>query len=412
MKVLHLTGKDYFGAGRAAYRLHKGLLKEGVESLMFVGDKHTNDDTVLNVQNSLLHKFFKKVLIKLEKHWLNISGERTNSMFSSGIHGFSLAKKVNAMNPDIIHVHWINRGYMKLNEILKMKAPVVITMHDVWYFTGGCHYTKGCSKFTNKCGKCPQLNSNESDDISTYIQSLKKNTYKKKKIHFIAPSHWMKSEAERSSLLKDQNVHHLSNGIDAAVFSYQTRARARFDFSQDKKLVLYAAVDATSDDNKGFKLLNEAIHFLDKDHFELVVIGGKKEDAYLINGIKIHNVGYIGDDKLLIDYLSASDVVVVPSKHENLSNLIMESLSCSKPVVAFNIGGNSDMITHEKNGYLAKPFDSEDLANGLRWCVNDEDRNAQLSANARQTIEEQYSIDRVSKSHLDLYSKIIEGLND
>ena len=412
MRVVHLTGKDYFGAGRAAYRLHKGLQRAGVDSLMLVGDKRSDDDSVINVQSGFINMIKKKILTKLEKRFIKRDCNNLNGMFSTGIHGFSIAKTVNSYHPDIIHLHWINRGYMKLSDVLKLEAPVVITMHDVWYFTGICHYAKNCQSFTTECGNCVQIGSKQRTDVCTYIQTLKQEIYKKKTIDFIAPSRWMQSEALKSHLLKNQKVHHLSNGIDTSVFSYNKSARKKLGLPMDKKLVLFAAVDATSDENKGFDLLSQAIDQLDENRFELIVIGGSEEDQFPGKTITIHNIGYVGDDALLIDYLSSTDVVVVPSKQENLSNLIMEGLSCSKPVVAFGIGGNGDMIRHKENGYLAVPFDTKDLADGIGWCVENEERTIQLSQNARQQVESIFGIDEVSKRHIECYSRIMEEHND
>nr|WP_319398936.1 glycosyltransferase [uncultured Carboxylicivirga sp.] len=412
MRVVHVTGKDYFGAGRAAYRLHKGLQLSGVDSLMLVGDKHSDDPSVINIQQGLYKRFRKKLLIKLEKYWLQKAGKQNDHMFSSGIHAFSVASKINSYNADVVHIHWINRGFMKLSDILQIKAPVFITMHDMWYFTGGCHYEKGCEHFQDGCGRCHVLNSENTNDASRVINALKDRIYKRKEIHFIAPSTWMYSEALRSSLLHDQQVVHLSNGILAKQFDLQRINRELLGFNFDKKLVLFAAVDATSDENKGFHLLNQAIDLLDKNRFELIVIGGSKDDQFPEKDITIHSVGYIGDDATLIQYLSVADVVVVPSMQENLSNLIMESLSCSKPVVAFQTGGNGDMIKHQYNGYLASPFNIHDLADGIRWCV-DEKRSEELSLNARSTIENNFDIEVVSQKHIDLYTKILnDGSND
>jgi len=412
MRVVHLTGKDYFGAGRAAYRLHKGLQHAGVDSLMLVGDKHSDDDSVINVQSGFFNKIKKKILIKLEKRFIKKDGSILNGMFSTGIHGFSIAKIVNSYHPDIIHLHWINRGYMKLSDVLKLEAPIVVTMHDVWYFSGICHYTKGCTLFSSRCGSCMQLTSQNSEDVSIFIQRLKQEIYTKKKIDFIAPSRWMQSEALQSHLLKNQKVHHLSNGIDTSIFSYSKSARKRLGLPIAKKLVLFAAVDATSDENKGFDLLSQAIDQLDNNRFELIVIGGREEDQFPGKTINIHNIGYVGDDALLIDYLSAADVVVVPSRQENLSNLIMEGLSCSRPVVAFNIGGNGDMIRHKANGYLADPFNTKDLAEGIGWCVENGERFKQLTQNARQMVVDNFRMHEVSERHIDCYVRILEEQND
>ena len=74
-----------------------------------------------------------------------------------------------------------------------------------------------------------------------------------------------------------------------------------------------------------------------------------------------------------------------PSLQENLANSIVEGLACGIPVVAFDIGGNKDMIDHMENGYLAKAKNSEDMSNGIKWVI--ENKNYfKLSENARKKV--------------------------
>ena len=118
--------------------------------------------------------------------------------------------------------------------------------------------------------------------------------------------------------------------------------------------------------------------------------------------INVIFVGYISDSHTLAALYSLADVMVVPSLTENLSNAIMESLSCGTPVVGFDIGGNSDMIDHQKNGYLAKEKDSEDLAQGIEWCLAHNVKGT-LSKNAQKKVMENYTIEKVSEQYKALY---------
>jgi len=84
----------------------------------------------------------------------------------------------------------------------------------------------------------------------------------------------------------------------------------------------------------------------------------------------------------------------------------MESLACATPVVAFDIGGNSDMIKHKVNGYLAKPFETADLANGIEWILDHSEYN-QLSASARKKVEEKFSEKIIVEKYTRLYKQIL-----
>ena len=98
--------------------------------------------------------------------------------------------------------------------------------------------------------------------------------------------------------------------------------------------------------------------------------------------------------------------MIVPSLQENLSNAIMESLCCATPVVGFRIGGNSDMIVHKKTGYLATPFEPEDLKNGIEWVLNSPDYDT-LCKNAREKVIKEFDSAVVAKQYIELYKKIL-----
>ena len=81
----------------------------------------------------------------------------------------------------------------------------------------------------------------------------------------------------------------------------------------------------------------------------------------------------------------------------------MESLSCGTPCVAFKIGGIPDLIEHKGNGYLAAPFDPEDLAQGIYWVLEDEKRHERLSSRAREKVIEEFDIKLISRKYMEMY---------
>ena len=138
----------------------------------------------------------------------------------------------------------------------------------------------------------------------------------------------------------------------------------------------------------------------------LYLVVRKQELPLQFEHIHVTFVGYIGDSHVLAALYSIADVMVVPSLTENLSNTIMESLSCGTPVVGFDIGGNSDMIDHKKNGYLAKERDCEDMAKGIEWCLVHNADNV-LSENAREKVMDNYTIEKVSEQYKQLYESLL-----
>ncbi len=102
---------------------------------------------------------------------------------------------------------------------------------------------------------------------------------------------------------------------------------------------------------------------------------------------------------------AAADVFVAPSMQENLPNTIMEALACGTPCVAFNIGGISDLIDHQQNGYLAAPYEIDDLARGIAWVLEDDGRAKWLAANGRQKVEREFELNMIARRYLNLYQE-------
>ena len=281
----------------------------------------------------------------------------------------------------------------------------------MWPFTGGCHYDAGCDKYQNECGSCPILMSSKNNDISRKIIRKKLNVFKsKEEITVVGLSKWLADCARKSAVFKNENVINLPNPIDTNQFKSIDKEVARdiLNLPQDKRLVLFGAINATGDARKGFKELSSAIQLIDNDNVELFVFGSSTPKESQNFNRNVHYLGHIYDDVTLRIVYSAADVMVVPSLQENLSNTIMESMACGTPVVAFDIGGNRDLIDHQINGYLSKPYDSMDLARGINWVINNVMTSSELSVNSVNKIKTAFDEKIVVKKYIDLYKEITE----
>lgn len=408
MKVLILSHSDVMGgAARAAFRLHKGLLTIGVDSQMLVAVKGSDDPRVMSTTTGLLYRIFVSLKFRSEKLYASLFG--ANAHFSvARMRNRKTVKLINQINPDVVHLHWVNGGMLAIEDIRKIRPKIVWSMHDNWLITGGCHVHHGCMRYVNDCGKCPVLDSSKEHDISRRVLIRKKHVFSSlDKITVVALSKWMYRISTKSPLLKNHDLKQLPNPIDSDVFTITDKetGRKRFNLPQNKKLILFGAVNATSDINKGYTQLVSALEEV-KSEAELVVFGsdGSGEDSLMT--FKTYFTGYLDNDHDLISLYNAADLMVVPSLQENLSNAIMEALSCGTPVVAFNIGGNSDMIDHQSNGYLAETKESKDLANGIDWVLNHPDYDS-LSQYCREKVLKNFSEKVVAQKYSELYSELI-----
>ena len=411
MKVLIVNTYDITGgAAVATFRLHQALLSAGVDSQMLVQSKISDDFTVLGPKSSL-NKFFAQLRPTFDNFPISFYRKRSKTLFSPAWVPFSgIVTCINALKPDVVHLHWIGGGMMRIEDIAKIKAPIVWSLHDMWAFTGGCHYDEDCGGYKNQCGNCKVLASNKLNDISrkTFKRKIKEFS-KIKNLTIVGLSKWLTHEAKESILFSNKLVINVPNPINTNVFApfNQSLARDLLNLPKDKKLVLFGAVGATTDLRKGFKELAEALAILDFEDIEFVVFGSSQPKETQGFKFKVHYLGHLHDTISLRILYNAADVMVVPSLQENLSNVILESLACGTPVVAFNIGGNSDMIDHKKNGYLAQPFDSSDLAKGIEWVLYHSDTSELLSA-ARKKVHENFDSRVVVKKYIALYEKILK----
>ncbi len=408
MKVLLLSESDIDGgAARAAYRLHKGLQATGITSQMLVRAKFSNDNSVITQKSAIT-----KIGPTLNSLPLNLYPKRTNSMFSVQWFIDSLASKADQLNPDLVNLHWICNGFLKIETIAKLNKPVLWTLHDMWAFTGGCHYTQGCNRYIQSCGTCPQIQSQHNNDLSSWIWRRKQKAWQRLNLTIVSPSVWLAKCAKESSLFRNIRIDVIPNGIDINKYKPLNKnfAREVLNLPQEKLLILFGAGGGISDPRKGFHYLQEALQHLSqtawKDKIELVVFGSEQSQSQSESGFKYNFLGKLSDDITLALVYSAADVFVAPSIQDNLSNTVMEAIACGLPCTAFNIGGMPDLIEHQQNGYLAVPYKTEDLAQGMIWILENRERHQKLRDRARQKAEVEFSQEIQARNYLSLFNEI------
>ena len=410
MKILLVNFSDLDGgAAKATYRLHRALLNEGISSQMLVQIKSSDDHTVLAPESNL-----NKLITKIQG-FINPLPLRKykpigpfSTLFSPSLY---VVDRINKINPDVVHLHWINAGMLQIEDLEKINAPIVWTLHDNWAFTGGCHIMLECEKYKHNCGACPQLQSTKEHDISRKIWNRKKKAFSNlHKLTIVGVSNWITNCSKVSTLLKDKKHICLPNLINTTVFKPFNKEQSRllWNLPKDKKLVLFGATKALSDKNKGFKELSEALENLKDLNIELVVFGGSalKESKNFM--FKTHYIGSLHDEVSLVTLYSAVDVMVVPSRQESFGQTASEAMSCATPVVAFGHTGLLDIIDHKNNGYLAEPFESSDLLNGIEWVLNS-DNYEELCKNARNKVLAKFDSQVISSKFIELYDEIINS---
>ncbi len=414
MKVLLLNTADRDGgAARAAQRLHQGLDHQGLDCQMWVQSR-TGQNPQVRGPKTRFAQGVAQARLSLDALPLKRYPQRQDQTFSVQWVPDQLAPAIAQWQPDVINLHWINEAFVRLESLAQWHRPLVWTLHDMWPFTGGCHYAFDCDRYTEQCGQCPQLGSDRPQDLSHQIWQRKAQTWKNLDLTVVTVSHWLADCARRSSLFGPRPIEVIANGIDTELYRPIDRqwARQLLQLPQDKALILFGAVSATGDRRKGFHLLQPALQRLCRaeewrDRLELVVFGSEQPADPPDFGTQVHYLGSFRDDLSLALVYAAADLFVLPSLEENLANTIMEALACGTPCVAFKVGGMPDLIEHERNGYLAQPYDIKDLAQGLAWVLSDPARRHRLSARSREKVLEEFTQARQAQAYKQLFRYLL-----
>lgn len=411
MRVLHLNTDDQAGAARSAFRLHQGLQRlPEFESVFVVGRSKLESRLSRPLEPAFMARVTKEIYSSFNRYLAGRVADDWRILVSFNRLPRLTAPFVARFQPDIIHLHWIGNGFLPLANIARFRRPVVWTMHDMWSFTGGCHYDLGCNGYRETCGTCPMVKDSFARRLVRWSYQQKQSAYHRQAITFIAPSLWLAECARRSSLLSRQRVEQIPYGLDLELFFPWDKSAARneLDLPHDKKILLFGAVQA--DRRKGLQHLLAALRQLRQsstsDQLCLATFGHIPE-ALRHLGFPLHSFGRIHDDRKLTRIYAACDIFLAPSEQDNLPNTVLEAMACGVPCLAFSIGGMPDMIQHQQTGFLATPFDVAEFAAGVRWILSDPERQRHISQNARKQAETRFGLLRQAQAYAHIYQELL-----
>ncbi len=421
MRVLIVnTSERMGGAALAANRLVEALNNNGVKAKMLVRDKETDNITVVGLGNAV-----KGRLNFLWERWcvywnLHLGRKRLFELDIANT-GYDITSLREFKEADVIHLNWINQGMLSIadiRKILESGKPVVWTMHDAWPATAICHYTQGCKAYTSTCRNCKMLPDNGGPkDLAYRVWKKKAAMIDGQHISFVTCSRWLEGLAKKSALLTGQSITAIPNPIDTRVFCKkdQQEARKRAGLPLDKKIILFVS-QRVNDRRKGMDFMIEAIDKMIAEHPEMkdtaavAILGGHSEDFTGHLRLPAYPLGYVSDEKKIVDVYNSADVFVLPSLEDNLPNTVMEAMACGVPCVGFKVGGITEEIDHEKNGYVAQYRDSSDLAKGIYWVMEEADRAA-LSESAVKKVASSYSQHLIALKYIEVYNHALAFKN-
>lgn len=361
MKVLQINSVCGIGStGRIATDIHQILLDQGHESYIAYGrGLPMNCDSAIRIGTKYDNYAHVALTRIYDKH--GFGSKKATKEF---------IKKVEELNPDVIHLHNIHGYYINIELLFdylkKADKPVIWTLHDCWAFTGHCAYFDfvHCNKWNVECDKCPQK--------KTYPASLifdnSKNNYVMKKEIFtgiknmtiVTPSKWLK-KIVKYSFLGGYNIKVINNGIDLQAFRH-TESDFRDRYELENKFVILG-VASVWDSRKGFDYFIELSKRLEDD--EVIVLVGLSEKQIKKLPENIIGIARTNSVKELVEIYSASSVFVNSTLEDNFPTTNLESIACGTPIISFATGGSVESVDNSY-GYIVKKGDIEELLEKLR----------------------------------------------
>jgi glycosyltransferase involved in cell wall biosynthesis len=345
---------------------------------------------------------------RLEARLLGLQRSSNPILHSTSWVPSGIVPELNATVADVLHLHWINAGFLSVEDIGHLTKPLVWTLHDMWPFCGAEHYGDDGPDARWRVGydTSNRPERHEGLDIDRWVWKRKHRAWHTP-IHIVAPSRWLAACARESALMRNWPVSVIPYALDLQQFQPwpKTVARQVLGLPQDMRLVLFGAIGGGKDPRKGWNLLQPALAGIATQMPDVagVIFGQSEPPDPPRLGLPLYWMGRLNDDATLALLYSAADVMVVPSRQENLPQTGTEAQACGCPVVAFNCTGLPDVVEHGLTGYLAKPYDSDDLAIGIHWVLEDEERRNALGGAARNRAVRLWAPDVVGPQYLAVY---------
>ena len=415
MKILFVNTYDARTAAMSNIHLFcrdLGGLKVDCEMLVqvkesdapYVTDLGFESHRVISQKIQDMRHSLDNIPVKMYRH-------KNQTMFSPAwLPNKKLINRINQSDADLVHLNWVAHGMLRIEDLSKIKKPVIWSLHDMMPITGGCHYDNRCCRYETHCGNCPVLGSHTFHDLSYFCHERKIKTFAKMpNLVLNGIGKWITDCAKKSVTCKNNRISNVSSPIDTHAFRPLRKdiARDLLDLPCDKKIIAFGGDGMVSAPRKGYVKLKEALELLPLKDVEILVFGANPKSVEC--KYPVHFTGHVNTVTGLRVIYSAADVIVLPSLQEVLGWVAAEPMSCGTPAVTFDIDGPKyDIVDHLETGYRATPYDPKDLSNGIRWVLKNENYD-RISRLARQRIIERFDSVKIAGEYKKLYEDILAG---
>ena len=410
-KVVHISTSDTGGAGLAAYRLHKALLSQGVESRMLVAFKFFKEDEIVEAHPSsqllyqppkswLARKIEKRQRLKglhltrAEEVQLKLDAlheQYPNVYFTSCVTLYDLAAHPLLQEADVIHLHWV-QDFLNYDDFFeKVNKPIVWTLHDLNPMFGGFHHVRLRETYYEAFKVLED----------EFYGMKKKALVGKKSLSVVAISSQMHRLIAAHEFFADKRIFDIFNSVDSEKFQLFNRQAVRsvLGLPIQPKVLLFVNKDL-NDSQKGLSLLVDALAALNRTDLLLVCVGEGNLPQH--KGVEIRRFLPVNEPIWLSQLYSAADCLVLPSYQEGFCQTPLEAMCCGTPVVMTPVSGSNDLI-EDFNGIRCDDFTVEALAKGIGAALERQyDRE-----HIREDVVARFGVDTIVKSYIQMYQEVL-----
>jgi glycosyltransferase involved in cell wall biosynthesis len=394
------------GIETVVHQLWRGLPRLGFESELWVAEFGKL------APKKPVHLLYPPLLNRLQlSRFQNV----TERFFPRRIWTAREFEKIRQSDCDVVHVHGFDETYASFDllvELAKTK-PMALTLHGAWPFTGGCGQPLGCERFTDACGKCPQVGVSPVPNVDNSAAELekKRRLLGDAPIHFVSPSLHLRSKALRSTPGRKWEITHIPNGVNTAFF-HGTRkndgaARRALGVEPQCTVVLAMCRDFR-DPVKGSSLMVGALQLLDADKIQVVLLGesGEQIASQIPSRLRPTPLGYVGGDTAKRDLLEIADIFLFTSLEETFPCVVLEAMSAECCVVSTPLAAVREQLESGVSGFVAAKFTAESIAHELARICNDPVLRREVARCARDVVVERFSEEVMISQHAELYRRI------
>ncbi len=400
------------GAAIAAFRLHCALRNNGMDSKMLVRIKISTDQDVIELPIEM--NDWRNQYMMLQQYGIETTRSNlTNTHFSLPRIGLDHIEHLSLLqNAQILNLHWISFFLtpFAIQQIGTLGKPMVWTLHDESAYTGGCHYTAGCSKYREGCEQCPQLRE-ELCMLPATVLREKKRMWQHIPLTLVTPSCWLKQCVEQSALFREKQVEVIPNSIDTEIFTPLNPKEIKQQLNiPDHAMVLMFGSTHRDEKRKGYDILKDVLNRLVRENstseLYFINVGQPLYDLHFIDATRILRPGIIQEPSEMARFYAASDLFLLPSTEDNLPNSLLEAMACGTCIAAFNCGGMPDIIKDGYNGFLAQPFSPDSLFEAIQRFLAHESVQKQCRENAIATILQNYTPEKQAQRYMELFKDL------